>query len=297
MPNSYVIITPAHNEESYIRTTLDSVVSQTFKPAQWVIVDDGSTDDTWNIIQNYAEKYSWIKPIKSSSGLINRQGGGKVIFAFKQGYDALDVSEFKFVVKLDADLTLPPHYFEEVGKAFTTNPNIGLCGGYLSELSGGKWRRALSASYHLRGAIKAYQWKCFDEIGGLQPIQNWDFIDEMKALSLGWDISILPLEVRHHRRTSSMINHGLAFSYHKGGVYYKDGYDLFLILLRSVPYGIRTKPYLLSAIGLLVGFIVASIKKPKKDVDIGLEKFIRKFQYNRIKNAFVKRINFHRNGK
>lgn len=108
----YVIITPAHNEEKYIKYTLDSVTVQTIKPAQWIIVDDGSTDTTAEIVQNYVKKYPWIKLIKNNPIENARRGGTKVVQAFKFGYQALDEVDFDFIVKLDADLTLPPNYFE-----------------------------------------------------------------------------------------------------------------------------------------------------------------------------------------
>lgn len=183
--DNYIVITPAHNEESYIRFTLDSVVAQTSLPAQWVIVDDGSTDGTASIVRDYADKHPWIKLVKNSPHDTKRQGGGNVVRAFNYGYQALDITDFEFIVKLDADLTLPPNYFEEVGKSFLSEPGIGLCGGFLTAPSNGTWKNEGTASYHLRGAIKAYRKKCFDQIGGLVVTLNWDGIDEMKAMSLG----------------------------------------------------------------------------------------------------------------
>lgn len=284
--NNFVIITPAHNEESYIRFTLDSVVAQTIHPAQWVIVDDGSTDGTADIVQGYVDKYPWVKLVKNFPNDTRRQGGSKVVRAFMLGCQALDAGDFQFIVKLDADLTLPSNYFKEVGKTFEADLAVGMCGGYLLELSNGVWWKAKSADYHLRGAIKAYRKKCFEEIGGIRPVSNWDMLDEMTAMYLGWSVKILPLEVRHHRLTSTLINRGLKFSFKKGQVYYKDGYDLLLLALRSVPYSLSTKPYLLSSTALFLGFLSCCITKPEKDVDTGLEKFIRKFQYTRIKNYF-----------
>lgn len=283
---NYVVITPACNELNYIQFTLDSVVAQTIQPAKWIIVDDGSTDGTGDVVQGYANKYHWIKPVKKSPDEIKRQGGGKVVKVFWLGYEALDILDFEFIVKLDADLTLPQNYFEEVGAAFESDPRIGMCGGYLSELSNRVWKKDKVASYHLRGAIKAYRKKCFEEIGGIRPVDNWDFLDEMTAVYSGWSVKILPLGVRHHRLTSTSINNGLKFSFKMGQIYYKDGYDLFLLALRSVPYGLGTKPYLLSSAALILGFLSSCLTKPEKDVDAGLEKFIRKFQYNRIKKYF-----------
>jgi glycosyltransferase involved in cell wall biosynthesis len=283
---NYVIITPAHNEESFIQNTLNSVVAQTIQPEQWVIVDDGSSDGTVNIIQKYVYKNPWIKLIKNTPHDTKRQGGGKVVRAFMLGYKALEVSDFKFIVKLDADLTLPPSYFEEVGKAFKSDPMVGMCGGYLSVFSNGKWIKEKSASYHLRGAIKAYRKSCFEQIGGLRPVDNWDFLDEMTLMYSSWSVKILQLEVKHHRPTSTLINRGLKYSYKMGLIIYKDGYDLFLLALHSVPYGLGTKPYLLSSLALIMGFLSGCITRPQKDVNAEIEKFIRKFQYNRIRKYF-----------
>jgi len=286
---TYVIITPAHNEESYIQFTLDSVVAQTIQPAQWIIVDDGSTDGTADIVQGYANKYPWIKLIKNSPHETTRQGGRKVVRAFNCGYQALDISDFEFAVKLDADLTLPSNYFEEVGRTFDADPVVGMCGGYLSEYSDGKWKKAEAAGYHLRGAIKAYRKKCFDQIGGIPLTSNWDFLDGMKAMSLGWIIKILPLNVKHHRKTSTLINRGLNSSFVTGKQYYKDGYDLFLAICRSATYGLRTKPYILTSFGFLLGFLYNCWYKPQKEVDPELEAFIKKFQYARIKNILLRK--------
>ena len=206
-----------------------------------------------------------------------------MVRAFNCGYQALDIADFEFVVKLDADLTLPPNYFEEVSKSFGSDLAIGMCGGYLSELSNGVWKKAKSAGYHLRGAIKAYQKKCFDQIGGLTVALSWDLIDEMKAMSLGWSIKILPLEGKHHRKTSTLINKGLNSSFVIGKQYYEDGYDLFLAICRSATFGIRTKPYIITSLGFLLGFLYNCWHKPQKAVAPELEAFIRNFQYSRIK--------------
>lgn len=280
---NYVIVTPAHNEEDYIRHTLDSIVSQTIQPAQWIVVDDGSTDDTGKIIQEYAEKYKWIMYVKHNPEEKSRKGGGKVIRAFNCGYTALDNEEYEFIVKLDADLTLPDNYFEEVGNCFALNPGVGLCGGFLTAQSKGKWKKEPNASYHLRGAIKAYRKECFLQIGGLDETLHWDFLDEMKAMSLGWQIKILPLEVKHHRRTSTSINKGVKNSFIIGKQHYKHGYDLFLASCRSITFGFRTKPLILSSLAFLAGFIYCCIVEPQKEIDSTLEDFIRKFQYTRIK--------------
>lgn len=291
MNKSYVIITPAHNEESYIRFTLESVVEQTLLPEQWVIVDDGSTDGTANIVRSYTDKFPWIKLVTNPTIGNKPEGGSKIVQAFYLGHRAVDVSDFEFVVKLDADLTLPTRYFEEVSNTFLADPTVGMCGGFLTEYSAGKWERASSAKYHLRGAIKAYRKNCFDQIGGIPATLLWDGIDEMKAMSIGWKVKILDLEVKHHRKSSTLINRGMSSSYSAGKQYYKHGYDLFLALCRSVTYGMRTKPYYLSTLGFLSGYISDWWKKSPKSVTPELGIFIRKYQYNRIKKIIFRERN------
>lgn len=291
MNKSYVIVTPVHNEESYIQYTLKSVIEQTFVPVQWIIVDDGSTDGTTDIITSYIANFPWIKLVTNPTIGVKPEGGSKIVRAFYFGYSSLNISNFDFLVKLDADLTLPPRYFEEVSKAFSEDSSIGMCGGFLTEYSAGKWKKASSAKYHLRGAIKAYRKSCFDQIGGIPYSLIWDGIDEMKAMSLGWNVKILDLEVKHHRKRSTIINKGISSSYSAGKQYYKHGYDVFLAFCRSVTYGLRTPPYLLTIFGFLTGFFSEWFHKTPKAVTPELETFIRKYQYNRIKNIFLKREN------
>lgn len=291
MTSRYVIITPAYNEESYIRFILESVVNQTLLPEQWVIVDDGSTDGTADIIRSYIINFPWIKLVTNPSFGDKPEGGSKIVKAFYLGYRAVDVSDFEFIVKLDADLTLPTRYFEEVSETFSAEPTVGMCGGSLSEYSAGKWKKASSAKYHLRGAIKAYRKKCFDQIGGIPISLIWDGIDEMKAMSLGWKVEILDLEVKHHRKSSTLINRGMNSSYSAGKQCYKHGYDLFLAFCRSASYGLRTKPYFLSTLSFLSGYVYDWWKKSPKSVTPELETFIRKYQYNRIKKFFFREKN------
>jgi glycosyltransferase involved in cell wall biosynthesis len=283
----YVIITPAHNEEAYIRFTLDSVVAQTVKPEQWIIVDDGSTDGTRKIIQDYANRFDWIKLVVNHPKEIKRDGGSRLINAVLRGYHSLEILDYGFIVKLDADLTLPPNYFEEVGNTFDSDPTIGMCGGHCSILKNGVWKTERGASYYLWGLAQSFRKNCYEQIGGMLPVYNADFLVQMTAMHLGWLVKCLPLEIKHLRPTSTLINRGMRFSYKMGGVYYKDGYDFLLVLLRSFFHGLSTKPYGLSSVALLIGFLSAVITKPSKDVAPDLEMYIRTFQYNRIRNAIA----------
>jgi glycosyltransferase involved in cell wall biosynthesis len=281
--NKYVIITPAHNEQSYINYILESVVSQTSLPIQWIIVDDGSTDDTGKIIQKYCEKYPWIKLVENNNKGESRKGGVKVVRAFLLGCENLDISDYDVIVKLDADLTLPPEYFEIIMQTFVKDERIGLCGGQLLINVNGNWVFEKNAEYHLRGAIKAYRKSCLEQIGGIPITLNWDSLDEMKAMYLGWKVKVIPLFVKHHRVTSSTINRGLRYAYSYGKQSYKEGYDFILACARAVFFGMRTNPKIISIFWFIAGFLKGVISGTKREVDPSLASFMRHFQYNRIK--------------
>ena len=277
----YVIITPAKNEEKFIEYTINSICNQTLKASEWIIVDDGSTDDTTVIIEKYIKIYQWIKLIKKPNYKEDRSGGAKVIRAFETGIKNLSQKDFDFIVKLDADLTLPHYYFEYIANEFRKNEKIGICGGICVTEYKGKVLAEKSADFHIRGAIKAYRKECFNEIGGLMPVFGWDGIDEFLAMYYNWELRTLnDLKVVHHRVTGKETGQFL-FSMKIGNYCYKIGYDPFLTLLRSLRRAFGTKLNLFSGAGVLIGYFKAlfSGKLLQKDQ----RKFIRKFQYKRIK--------------
>lgn len=276
---NYIIITPAHNEENYIHFILDSVVKQTLLPEQWIIVNDGSVDRTSKIVDKYQKKFEWIKLINNTNKE-KRALGSKVIKAFYAGFNTIKNKSYDFIVKLDADLTLPQNYFEEVAKGFRNDPKVGLCGGYCSVERNGEFVREKSAKYHSRGSIKAYRKKCFDQIGGLKPILGWDGIDEMTAMMLGWRIRVLPLEVIHHRKTNTSVNF-TKLRFECGEASYKNGDTIIIAFSRMIYRLFQGK--IVNSLAGFSGYLYAMIFREKKNIDKNLEKFIRNFQYNRIK--------------
>ena len=276
----FLVITPAKNEAAFIERTILSMIKQTLRPVTWVIVNDGSVDNTNDIVEKYMEKYCWIKVINIPDTSEPRSGGSKVVNAFKEGLKAFGHVPHDVVVKLDADLSLPPNYFADVSDCFMKNPDVGMCGGYCIVRKGGKLVKEHSASYHLRGALKAYRKKCFEDIGGLQPIWAWDGIDGMMAMYCNWEIKILDLPVIHHRPTSSAYN-ALVHSKKSGFEAYRTRSGLFLSILRSL-IRIRKKPFLLNTLYYMSGYMEAWRRNESRLVSIELGRFIRKFHYKRI---------------
>lgn len=225
----YVVITPAYNEQEYIKKTLESMVNQESLPLEWVIVNDNSTDDTAIIIDEYARLYPWIKLVNNRVE-DNRKVGAKVVRIFYHGLDHVSAKEFDFLVKLDADLELPLNYFTEVIEAFRSHPKIGICSGYCVVPSKNKWVEEKVAYWHTMGAMKAYRNECFKSIGGIKEIMGWDGIDDMTAMSKGWETKKLRLAVKHFR-PMGQASDPVDLRMRQGRSYYQRGYGFILTVI------------------------------------------------------------------
>ena len=180
-----MIITPVRDEEEHLRSTIESMVRQTVLPREWVIVDDGSTDSTAKIIDDYASCYPWIRAVHRQNRGFRKSGGG-VVDAFNDGYRALECSDWDFIAKFDGDLTFDADYFEKCFDEFHRDGKLGLGGGVICYIVEGKKSFEEAPSFHVRGATKIYRKACWNSIGGLLPAPGWDTLDEVKANSLGW---------------------------------------------------------------------------------------------------------------
>ncbi len=276
----YVIITPVNNEELYIRLTLDSIVAQTVRPEQWIIVDDGSTDDTAKIIQEYVTRYAWIKQVTLPVGY-RRELGAKVVQVFYEGYKSLDV-DYDFLVKLDADLSFEPDYFERLLGKFTEDSRLGIAGGGCFILVGDQWRLEKNPIDHVRGATKVYRKACFNEIGGLQLVNGWDGIDEWRAQMKGWKTHSFNELIIHHLRPTGAY-------YGKWRGYCKEGEDAFflgypwlIILARSLYHALSERPPLIMGAGIFWGYLRSWLARKPQFGDTELIAFIRHKQMRRI---------------
>lgn len=280
----HLVITPAKNEGRHIGHTLASIAAQSMQPTLWIIVDDGSTDDTNQIVSSYSKKHTWIRLLKINSESEARMGGSKVIRAFNHGYKQVSQEHFDFISKIDADLTLPPEYFATVFNEFALDEKLGICGGTIVNLySDGSRKVESSAGYHVRGALKTIRLACWKQIGGFAESWHWDGLDLMSAQFHGWTTRSISLEVLHHRPTSSAYN-SLDHAYKSGFEYYRIGSDLPLTLIRTLAR-LRQKPFPMAAWKFLKGYLDALITRPAPEVPPELAKFIRGFQYDRIKKA------------
>lgn len=275
----YYVVTPAKNEEQFIKFTLDALIKQTLKPIKWIIIDDGSTDGTKAIVEEYQRENPWIEIISIDNKQEKKLYGSKVVRAFNVGYKLIKNEEYDFIVKLDADLSFPPDYFEKIANAFTGNSKLGICGGYIVEKEN-DFETKVSRYPRVQGAIKSVRTKCFNDIGGFIEENGWDGLDLLNALYLGWEIENIPVNVIHHRMETAEYR-SLNFFYNNGVTHYRQGNDLFLTLIRGL-FMLNKKPLLLVSLSYLRGYIKAAISKQPKLVDKGLAKFIRAYHYKRL---------------
>lgn len=187
----FLIIIPAHNEEGNLPFTLESLQQQSFKDFKVIVVNDGSTDKTSEIIRNYTVSDPRFQTIDLQKSL--HQPGSKVVNAFKKGLETQTLEEFDIICKFDADIILPENYLETLEKSFQNNPKYGLVGGLLYIEKEGNWvYEGNSNKHHVRGPMKAYRKECFVEIGGLRETLGWDNIDSILLENLGWKEVVLP---------------------------------------------------------------------------------------------------------
>jgi biofilm PGA synthesis N-glycosyltransferase PgaC len=277
----YVVITPARNEAAYIERTIRSMIEQTVRPVEWIIVNDGSTDATSDIVTRYTKEHPWIKLVRRDDRGTRQRGKG-VVETFYAGFEKL-TQNYDFIVKLDADLSFAPCYFESLGEEFDRNPQLGIAGGGVYErLDGENWLlRAVQD--HVRGPTKVYRRTCFEAIGGLVPALGWDGIDEWKALTLGWEVrSFLELKVYHYRVTGAATGSVKSRAEEGYGAYYMGYHPLFL-----VARGVRrvfSRPYFSGGIAMIVAYFWAWIQGREQLPDPAVIRFIRRTQLKKLAN-------------
>ncbi len=277
----YVVIIPAYNEEQFIGNTIESIAQQTLLPAQVIVVNDGSTDNTKLVVQRFCDQYAWLKLI-SSEKKTKHAGGGKVVRAFFRGYEAIN-SGYEVVVKLDADLILPFNYFEKVMAMFASNPKLGIAGGIHKVEQDGKWVfEKMADKDHVHGAYKAYRKACFEQTGGPRPSIGWDSLDELIARYHGWEIKADHSLLIKHSRVTGTETGIVRVKYQIGWSWYRMRYGFFIAIISAVKLGMNRPPIFFSGVAALVGWFQAWFRADKFIVNEEEGRFIRQFRWQRI---------------
>lgn len=269
----YVIITPVRDEEDHVEGTIRSVIGQTIKPTEWVIVDDGSTDRTDAILDQYAAQVPWIRVIHRSNRGFRKAGGG-VVDAFYDGYYSIQCTEWEFIVKLDGDLSFSPSYFEDCFAHFRKQPELGIGGGEIYHDLGVQLKREANPRFHVRGATKIYRRACWEAIGGLIHAAGWDTVDEVKANMLGWKTSSFEDQRLLHHRLTGSADGLLRDRVKSGSACFTCGYHPLFVLARCV-YRVGRRPYVIGSLAMLVGFLKGYFTNTVQVNDKRLIRYIR----------------------
>jgi glycosyltransferase involved in cell wall biosynthesis len=291
---SYVVISPARDEQQHIRATLDSMLAQTHKPLRWIIIDDGSIDGTAEIVEEYCRRTEWISLIRRQRAE-KRQPGSPVIRAFHAGLELARKERFDLVVKLDCDLRIPPHYFEDLLSRFQQDAHLGIASGVYREEQNGGWEKVPMPEYHAAGACKVVRTRCFEEIGGFLAVSGWDTIDEIRAQGRGWRTRHFTDLTFDHLRPEGSARGQLYTSRFHGEVYYLSGGPWTFFLLKVAHRIITGNPPVLAGAMLFIGYLKPALLRRERLVSRGEAKLYRQALNLRMRNALaasIRRLGF-----
>lgn len=282
---TYVLITPARNEADYIELTIQSMIAQTIPPLKWVIVSDGSTDGTDDIVKKYLPDHSWIELVRTPERK-ERHFAGKVM-AFNAGYEKVKNMSYDIIGNLDADLSFDKDYFEFLLAHFAQNSLLGVAGTPFVE-DGKHYDFRFASTDHVSGACQLFRKKCFEEIGGYIPIKGGgiDWTAVTTARMKGWTTkTFLERTCNHHRKIGTGGNNKLMSHFKYGEKnYFLGGHPLWH-LSRSI-FQMKNKPYIIGGMLLLSGYIWAYMKRMERPASKELIAFYRTEQMQRLKNIF-----------
>lgn len=280
----YILITPARNEEAFVENTILSVAGQTILPERWVIIDDGSTDKTGQIIDMYAGKYRWIDPIHNPKR-IERNFAAKAQ-AVNAALQRVKDLQFDVVGNLDADVSFEPDYMEFLLQKFAADPRLGVDGTPFTQPGGyDSTKDSFEGEYYVAGPCQLFRRRCFEEIGGYvaNPAGGVDWIAVMTARMKGWNVRSFPEKRFHHHRSMGTAERGgvaALFSYGEKD-YYLGGSPIWQIFRTT--YRMAKPPYLIGGLALLLGYSWAALRRVKRPVSNELMKFHRQDQMNKLK--------------
>jgi poly-beta-1,6-N-acetyl-D-glucosamine synthase len=286
---SYVLITPAKNEEAFIELTIQSVINQTILPLKWVIVSDGSTDRTDEIVKKYVLHYPWIELLRMPDRE-ERHFAGKV-YAFNAGYERVRDQKYNIIASLDADISFEAEYFEYLLSKFAENPRLGVGGTPFREGSE-QYDFRFTNIEHVSGACQLFKRECFEAIGGYVPLKvgGIDLVAVITARMKGWETRTFTEKFCvHHRKTQSGKHSTSRATFRSGYHDYLMGNPLSWQTVRSI-YQMTKKPLLTGGIFLFAGYFWAFLRRPERPVSMELVAFRKQEQRRRIRQFVTGRI-------
>ncbi len=291
---SYVLITPARNEETFLEKTIESVIHQTVLPVKWVIVDDGSTDRTPEIVSRYLAQYPWIEMVQLPQRR-DRSFAAKV-GAFNAGYERVKGLKYEIIGNLDADISFEKNQFEFLARKFSGDPTLGVAGTVFREEGYSSERDSFEGHNHVAGGCQLFRKQCWEQIGGYIPHHGGgiDWVAVTTARMMGWKTeSFREKSFFHYRRLgtsersvlSSLLSYGEK-DYYLGG---HPVWELFRVTYRAAK-----QPFLIGGLALGLGYCWAFLRRTPRSVSQELMAFHRKEQMAKLKAILISVLRFKR---
>lgn len=281
---TYVLITPARNEERFIAATIESVIAQRVRPRAWVIVSDGSTDRTDEIVSRYLAAHPWMRLVRRPEHL-DRHFAAKVR-CFNSGYAALPADGYDVVGNLDADITFGPDYFQFLLERFAEDPRLGVAGTPFVE-GDVVYDYRFASVEHVSGACQLFRRACFEEIGGYVPVAGGgiDWIAVTTARMKGWTTRTFLDQVCHHHRPMGTAAAGPLTALYRLGRqdYVLGGHPLWQLCRAG--FQMSRKPYVLGGLLMLAGYLTGLARRVRRPVSPELVRFHRREQMQRLRRA------------
>jgi glycosyltransferase involved in cell wall biosynthesis len=288
MPLTYVLITPARNEAEFIERTIQSMIAQTCLPLKWVIVSDGSTDGTDDIVKKYLPDYPWIELVRTPERK-ERHFAGKV-YAFNAGYEKVRDLNFDVIGSLDADISFDAEYFSFLLNKFTQNPQLGVAGTPFRE-GDKQYDYRFTNIEHVSGACQLFRKACFEAIGGYTPLKvgGVDLVAVTTARLKGWKTKTFTEKISlHHKMTQSDEQTSIKAIFKSGYHDYLMGSSPLWQVFRSI-YQMANKPFILRGIYFFAGYFWAMLKRTERPVSKEFTRFRRQEQLNRLRDIVLRR--------
>jgi biofilm PGA synthesis N-glycosyltransferase PgaC len=293
---NYVLISPCRNEATYMHETFDSIVSQSIRPAKWIIVDDGSTDDTPQILAEFRARHDWIDVITQSDRGRRAVGPG-VMEAFYAGYNSINTDDYDYLCKLDLDVRLPPRYFETLIKKMVADPRIATCSGKSYVEINGRLVNEKHGDDTSLGMTKFYRMSHFKAIGGFVREVMWDGIDCHRCrmngwIACSWDepelrfIHLRPMGSSQRSIYAGRMRHGYGQYFMGTG---------FPYITASAIARMSQKPYVLGSLAMLWGWVAAALARKPRYHDAEFRRFLRRYHWRVLRVGKKRAIGeFHR---
>lgn len=291
---AYVLVTPARNEEAFIEKTICSMIRQTVPPLKWVIVEDGSTDKTADIIKKYLGQCPWMEMVQMPQRR-DRSFAGKVQ-AFNAGYERVKELPYEIVGNLDADISFDEDHFEFLLGRFAADATLGVAGTVFKEEGYSSETDSFEGHKHVSGQCQIFRRKCWEEIGGYVPHRagGIDWMAVTTARMMGWKTESFRGKCFFHHRHLGTAERGVfasSFSYGEKD-YYLGGHPLWEMF--RVAYRTTKRPYLIDGLGLGLGYCWAFIKRTPRPVSNELMAFHRNEQMTKLRAILKSVLTFKR---